>query len=35
MKITESKLRQLIREELDETHDQAISRMLDMDLLDV
>ena len=32
MKITESKLRQLIREELDETHDQAISRMLDMDL---
>ena len=31
-RITESKLRQLIREELDETHDQAISRMLDMDL---
>ena len=30
--MTESKLRQLIREELDETHDQAISRMLDMDL---
>ena len=30
--MTESKLWQLIREELDETHDQAISRMLDMDL---
>ena len=30
--MTESKLRQLIREELDETHNQAISRMLDMDL---
>ena len=32
MRITESKLRRIIREELDETHDQAISRMLDMDL---
>ena len=32
MRITESKLRRIIREELDETHDQVISRMLDMDL---
>lgn len=32
MRITESKLRRIIREELDETHDQVISRMLNMDL---
>ena len=32
MRMTESKLRRIIREELDETHDQVISRMLDMDL---
>ena len=32
MRITESQLRRIIREELDETHDQVISRMLDMDL---
>ena len=30
--MTESKLRQLIREALDEAHDHDISRMLDMDL---
>ena len=29
--MTESKLRRIIREELDETHDHAISKMLDMD----
>ena len=32
MRITESKLRRIVREELDETHDQVISRMLNMDL---
>ena len=31
MRITEVQLRRIIREELDETHDQVISRMLDMD----
>lgn len=31
MKITESKLRRMVREELNETHDRAVSRMLDMD----
>lgn len=31
MKITEGQLRRIIREELNETHDHAISKMLDMD----
>jgi hypothetical protein len=29
MRITESKLRRIIREELDETHDHAISKTLE------
>ena len=32
MRITEGQLRRIIREGLDETHDHAISKMLDMDL---
>ena len=32
MRMTESRLRRIIREELDETHDKAIRKMLKMDL---